>query len=133
MLFLFVLYFHYSIKPEPRFCADSNPARGVLEIHDGEDLWQWSQMEVRLNAFRRSTIPQKQFIIIPHHHHHHHHHLFNNLLNKFIWHIDKASKCDGIISPSNIEQQPKILVTCVYPTFPLNGLIYFRFLLQLTW
>ena len=34
------------------------------EIRDGEDLRQWSQLEIRLNAFRRSTIPQKQFIII---------------------------------------------------------------------
>ena len=28
----------YSTKPELRFCAGSNPARGVLEIRDGEDL-----------------------------------------------------------------------------------------------
>ena len=28
----------HSIKPELRFCAGSNPARGVSEIHDGEDL-----------------------------------------------------------------------------------------------
>ena len=28
----------HSTKPELRFCAGSNPARGVLEIHDGEDL-----------------------------------------------------------------------------------------------
>ena len=46
----------YSTKPELRFCAGSNPARNVLEIHDGEDLWQWSRMEPRLNAFRLSTI-----------------------------------------------------------------------------
>ena len=37
---------------------------GVSEIRDGEDLWQWFRLEIRLNAFRRSTIPQKQFIII---------------------------------------------------------------------
>ena len=54
----------HSTKPELRFCAGSNPARGVSEIRDGEDLWQWSQLEIRLNAFRQSTIPQKQFIII---------------------------------------------------------------------
>ena len=51
----------HSAKPELRFCAGSN---GVSEIRDGEDLWQWSRLEIRLNAFRRSTIPQKQFIII---------------------------------------------------------------------
>ena len=54
----------HSTKPELRSCADSNPAHGVSEIRDGEDLWQWSWLEIRLNAFRRSTIPQKQFIII---------------------------------------------------------------------
>ena len=54
----------HSTKPELRFCADSNPARGGLDIRDGEDLLQWSQLEIRLNAFRRSTIQQKQFIII---------------------------------------------------------------------
>ena len=52
----------HSTKPELRLCAGSNPARGVLEIRDGEDLWQWFRLEIRLNAFRRSTIPQKQFI-----------------------------------------------------------------------
>ena len=30
----------HSTKPELRLCAGSDPARGVLEIHDGEDLWQ---------------------------------------------------------------------------------------------
>ena len=54
----------HSTKSELRFCAGSNPASGVLEIRDGEDLWQWSRLEIRLIAFRRSTIPQKQFIII---------------------------------------------------------------------
>ena len=44
------------------FCACSNPARGVSGIRDGEALWQWSRLEIRLNAIRRSTIPQKQFI-----------------------------------------------------------------------
>ena len=53
----------HSTKPELRFCAGSNPAHGVSEIRDGEDLWQWSRLEIRLNAFRRSTTPQKQFII----------------------------------------------------------------------
>ena len=41
----------HSTKPELRFCAGSNPARGV-------------SLEIRLIAFRRSIIPQKQFIII---------------------------------------------------------------------
>ena len=54
----------HSTEPKLRFCAGSNPACGVSEIRDGEDLWQWSRLEIRLNTFRRSTIPQKQFIVI---------------------------------------------------------------------
>ena len=51
-------------KPELRFFAGSNPAHGVSEICNGEDLWQWSRLEIRLNAFCRSTIPRKEIIII---------------------------------------------------------------------
>ena len=54
----------HSTKSELRFCAGANPAHGLSEIRDGEDLWQWSRLKIRLNAFLRSTIPQKQFIII---------------------------------------------------------------------
>ena len=54
----------HSTKPKLRFCAGSKPACGVSEIRDGEDLWQWSRLEIRLDVFRRSTIPQKQFITI---------------------------------------------------------------------
>ena len=54
----------HSTNTELRFCAGSNPARGMSEIRDGENLWQWPRLEIVLNAFRRSTIPQKQFIII---------------------------------------------------------------------
>ena len=43
---------------------DSNPVCGVPEIYDRENPWQWSWVEIRLNEFCRSTIPQKQFIII---------------------------------------------------------------------
>ena len=48
----------HSTKPERRFCASSNPARGVSDIRDGEDLWQRSRLEITLIAFCRSTIPQ---------------------------------------------------------------------------
>ena len=54
----------HSAKPEFRFCAGSNPAHGLSEIRDGEYLRQWSWLKIRLNAFLRSTIPQKQFMII---------------------------------------------------------------------
>ena len=38
----------HSTKPELRFCASWNPARSVWEIHDVEDFWQWSRVEIRL-------------------------------------------------------------------------------------
>ena len=49
---------------EIRFCAGLIPAGGASEIRDGEYLWQWSGLEIRLHVFPRSTIPQKQFIIV---------------------------------------------------------------------
>ena len=48
----------HSSKSEIRFCAGSNPVRGVSDIRDGEDLWQWSRLEIRL---RLSSV---------NHHHH---------------------------------------------------------------
>ena len=61
----------HSANPECRLCSCSNPACGVSEICNAENFWQWSWLEIRLDAFRRSTIPQKQFTIHLHHHHHH--------------------------------------------------------------
>ena len=52
----------HSTKPEIRFCAGLHPARSVPEIRDCEDLWQCSRQDIRLNAFCRSAISQKQFI-----------------------------------------------------------------------
>ena len=50
-------------------CIDSNPARGISEICDGEYLWQWSRPEIRFIIPRRSTIPRKQFnssaVVVP--------------------------------------------------------------------
>ena len=53
----------HSVKPELRFYAGSNPARGVSKTRHGEYLSQWSPLGIRLNSFRRSAISQKQFII----------------------------------------------------------------------
>ena len=52
----------HSSKPELRLCAGSNPARGVSETRDGEDLWQWSLLEISLclSPINRTT---KKFII----------------------------------------------------------------------
>ena len=54
----------HSTKPELRFYAGSYPACSMSEIRNGEDLWQWSWLEIRIKAFHQSTIPQKQCIII---------------------------------------------------------------------
>ena len=54
----------HSTKSELTFCPGWNLTRSMSEIRDGEDLWQWSQLEIRLIAFHRSTIQQKQFINI---------------------------------------------------------------------
>ena len=78
----------HSTKPELRFCAGSNPARGVPEIRDGEDLGQWSRLEIRLNAFRRSTITQKQFIIII---------IENEFINSAFHQLDGRSACISIL------------------------------------
>ena len=51
-------------KSSLRFSAGSNPPREVSEICDGENLWQWSCLEIRLSTFHRSAILQKQLIII---------------------------------------------------------------------
>ena len=54
----------HSTKPELRFCTGSNPARSVSEIRSGEDLWHWSWLEIRLNGFRWSTIPQNNLLLL---------------------------------------------------------------------
>ena len=69
----------HSRKPELSFRRSSDPARGVSEICDGEDLGQWCRLEIKINVFRRSTITQKQFIII-------------NLLIVYTWPLNVESK-----------------------------------------
>ena len=54
----------HSTKLELRFCAGSNPAHDVSDIRDNEDLWQLPLLEIKLNTFRRSILPVKQFIFI---------------------------------------------------------------------
>ena len=47
--------------PELRFCWGWNRAHNTLEIWNDENLWLWSPLEIRLNTFLRSTIPQNFF------------------------------------------------------------------------
>ena len=68
-VFLWILWNFYLWNSSERVLHDHvkiifNSARGVSKIHDGEDLWQWSRLEIRLNAFCWSTMLQRQFIII---------------------------------------------------------------------
>ena len=55
----------HSTKPKLRcYAGSTNPALRVSEICDDDNLWQWSRLEIILNAFCRPTIPQKWFIIV---------------------------------------------------------------------
>ena len=55
MSWLWLLYnlHSYSTKPELKVYPSSNFTRGMLEIRNVEDLWQWSRLEKILSAFRR--------------------------------------------------------------------------------
>ena len=55
----------HSTVSELKFCASSNPACGVSEIRDGENLLQWSRVDHHL-----------------HHHHHHHQDFRMNYIQK---------------------------------------------------
>ena len=52
----------HSTKPGLRFCTGLNPAGGLLEIYDGENLWPWSPLGKRFSTFCQSIISQKPFI-----------------------------------------------------------------------
>ena len=67
----------HSSKPELRFCAGSNPARGVSEIRDVEDLWQLSQLEISLGL---SSVNHTTKTI----HHHHHQNALIKILKKIL-------------------------------------------------
>ena len=58
------IYILFYSKTKLRFCAGSNSAQGMLQISNGHNLRQWSWLKIKLNTFRQSTIPQKQFIVI---------------------------------------------------------------------
>ena len=57
-------YFVFNSRFAFQFLAYGHNVVLMWEIRDYEDIWQWSWLEIRLNAFRRSTMSQKQFIII---------------------------------------------------------------------
>ena len=58
----FFIFYHYCITS---FNKVSTP-RGVSEICDGENLWQWSQLETR----RKRLSSVNHFAKTIHHHHH---------------------------------------------------------------
>ena len=72
----------------------------MSEICDCEELWQWSWLEIRLNGFRRSTIPQKQFIIIKLE--------VTTSLGYLAWSLTEVSHSTHISSTSS---------SCCYPAF----------------
>ena len=60
-------HFH-STKPELRFCAGSNPACGMSEIRDGEDL---TIVPAGNKAKGPLSVNHTTKTILHHHHHHH--------------------------------------------------------------
>ena len=97
---------------ELRFCAGSNLASLVLRICSNEDIWEWSRLEIRLNVFRRSTIPQKQFIIIIYHQDPNYICLICQLdKQKHLW-LDFSKKCTTVVKRSvfgNFKTHKRIL------------------------
>ena len=83
-----------SIKSELRFCTGSNPALGVSEICDGENLWQWSRLEIRRK--RLSSVNHSAKTI-------HHHNPWRPVTPK----SNPSYKCNlslptNVISPANL-------------------------------
>ena len=76
-----------SIKSELWFCAGSNPARGVSEICNSENLWQWSRLKIRRK--RLSSVNHSAKAI---HHHHHHHHFSRTTAYEYCNNIPRAFK-----------------------------------------
>ena len=49
-------------KSELRLSTGINPTRSIFEICNNENLWQWSWLDLRLNAFSWLTTPSNNFI-----------------------------------------------------------------------
>ena len=52
----------HSTKLELKFSAGSNPARSMLKICDGENLWQWTRFETE--RFSSNIPPKKSSSIV---------------------------------------------------------------------
>ena len=107
----------HSTKTELRFCAGSNPAHGVSEICDGEDLWQWSRLEIRLHL---SSVNHTTKTIHHHHHHHHHHHLYY-----IEWKIHWCQKFSLPSSTMSLLFENYWLVKVIYLLIRFNKLKFF--------
>ena len=62
----------HSPKSELRFCAGSNPARGLLEIRDGEITC--NKLAGKKDKRLSSDNHAEKAVHYHHHYHHHHHH-----------------------------------------------------------
>ena len=73
--------------------SNSAQAQTVLEICDGENLWQWFRLEIR----RKHLSSVKHTIKTIHHHHDHHHHHYNNIIWFFKLNTSKKSSVDCVV------------------------------------
>ena len=62
-----------STKSELRLFAGSNLTRGVLEIYNGENFWQWFRLETRGKRLSLVSHSTKTIHHPPPPHHHHYH------------------------------------------------------------
>ena len=96
---------HSTTRSELRFCAGSNPACGILENCNSENLWQWSRLEIRCKHLSLVNHSKKAI--------HHHHHLHEPIL---------FSSKEEILLVLLIYQDPMLFLSPAYLAAFLFGL-----------
>ena len=68
----------------------------MSEIRDGEDLWQWSPLEIRLNAFEAMRKRYKTFIV--------------NIIARVMFFINRGVLLEGVdVTENNLLAQQNSL------------------------
>ena len=107
----------HSTKPELRFCAGSNPAHGVSEIRDGEDLWQWSRLEIRLKKnfenFKKSG-KNERTCQLTHVQNHGHANKIRRTYARDVRELSNTGKTNVPVSLENCKQLPHTSLLTIY-------------------